>query len=57
VRRSSQNIDDLHQRAGSREAIEFHGTAAAGLPECGRHAAKPARTDCSASALFRCSGL
>ncbi len=33
----TQNIDGLHRRAGSRNVIEYHGTAATGhCPACGR---------------------
>ncbi len=34
----TQNIDDLHQRAGSREVVEFHGSAAwLRCPDCDHH--------------------
>jgi NAD-dependent deacetylase len=55
----TQNIDDLHQRAGSREVIEFHGSCGwLVCLECGRReAARPERLAVLPPRCPDCGGL
>ena len=49
----TQNVDGLHQRAGSTDAIEYHGNIL--RDRCIRQAAVAARADWSASGLPECA--
>jgi len=49
----TQNVDGLHQRAGSRDAIEYHGNIL--RDRCTRESAVTARADWSASGLPECA--
>ena len=49
----TQNVDGLHQRAGSTDAIEYHGNIL--RDRCTRHGAVAARADWSASGLPECA--
>lgn len=49
----TQNVDGLHQRAGSRDAIEYHGNIL--RDRCTREATVSARADWSTSGLPECA--